>query len=223
MVSGRTVLDDRWESEADLIAALKAGDAQAFNALVETLHAPLVRMANVYINRTMAEDAVQDAWLAVVRSIGKFEGRASIRTWVIRVVLNRVRTLARGQLDTVPYATAGSETVGHPSVDSARLAHHDLGAHYWCDVPGRWDLLPEDRLMSAEVRAVVLDGMRKLPKAQREVVSMRDIEGLSSEETCEALGISAANQRVLLHRGRAVLRTILAVLRTILEEYLHEY
>lgn len=215
-VSARTVLDDRWESEADLIAALKAGDAQAFSALVETLHAPLVRMASVYVNRTTAEDAVQDAWLSVVRSIGKFEGRASIRTWVIRVVLNRVRTLARTQPDTVPYATAGPETDGRPSVDPARMVHPDLGAHYWRDVPGRWDLLPEERLMSAEVHAVVLDGMRKLPSAQREVVSMRDIEGLSSEETCEALGISAANQRVLLHRGRAVLRTIL-------EEYLHEY
>ncbi|WP_301149811.1 RNA polymerase sigma factor [Mycobacterium simiae] len=182
-VRARTVADDRWESEADLIAALKAGDAQAFNALVETLHAPLVRMASVYVNRTTAEDAVQDAWLSVVRSIGKFEGRASIRTWVIRVVLNRVRTLARRQPDTVPYATAGPEIDGRPSVDPARMVHHDLGAHHWRDVPGRWDLLPEERLMSAEVHAVVLDGMRKLPSAQREVVSMRDIEGLSSEET----------------------------------------
>ncbi|MDP7736184.1 RNA polymerase sigma factor [Mycobacterium paragordonae] len=211
VVETRTVPDDRWKTEADLITALKAGDAQAFSALVETLHAPLVRMASVYVHAAMAEDAVQDAWLSVVRSIGKFEGRASLRTWIVRVVLNRVRSLARGQFNTVPYATAGPETDVRPSVDPDRMAHPELGAHYWRDVPGRWDLLPEQRLMSAEVRAVVLDGLRRLPSAQREVVSMRDIGGWSSEETCEALGISAANQRVLLHRGRAVLRNLLEV------------
>ena len=215
-VTTRTVRDDRWATEGDLIAALKAGDGQAFSALVEALHAPLVRMASVYVPRTIAEDAVQDAWLSIVRSIGKFEGRASVRTWVVRVVLNRVRTLARAQVNTVPYATAGPETDVRPSVDPQRLVHPELGPHYWPDVPARWDQLPEQRLMSAEVRSMVADGLQKLPSAQREVVSMRDVEGWSSEETCEALGISAVNQRVLLHRGRAALRAIL-------EEYLHDH
>lgn len=170
----------------------------------------------MYVSRATAEDAVQDAWVSVVRSIGKFEGRASVRTWVFRVVLNRVRTLARKEASTVPFATAGPEADPRPSVDPQRLIHPDLGAHYWPDVPARWDLLPEQRLISAEVRAVVADAVQKLPDTQREVVSMRDLEGWSSEETCEALGISAVNQRVLLHRGRTAVRTIL-------EEYFHEH
>ncbi|QUR67876.1 RNA polymerase sigma factor [Mycobacterium spongiae] len=211
----RTVADDRWATEGDLIAALKAGDRAAFRALVETLHAPLVRMASVYVSRATAEDAVQDAWVSVVRSIGKFEGRASVRTWVFRVVLNRVRTLARKEANTVPHATAGPEAEPRQSVDPQRLTHPELGAHHWHDVPARWELLPEQRLMSAEVRSVVVDALQKLPGAQREVVSMRDLEGWTSEETCEALGISAVNQRVLLHRGRTVLRATL-------EEYFHD-
>jgi RNA polymerase sigma-70 factor (ECF subfamily) len=211
----RTVADDRWATEADLVAALKAGDREAFRALVESLHAPLVRLATVYVSRATAEDAVQDAWVSVVRSIGKFEGRASVRTWVFRVVLNRVRTLARKEARTVPFAAAGPEADPRPSVDPQRLIHPELGAYHWGSVPARWEVLPDQRLMSAEVRTVVVDGLQKLPGAQREVVSMRDLEGWSSEETCEALGITAVNQRVLLHRGRTALRAIL-------EEYFHD-
>lgn len=96
----------------------------------------------------------------------------------------------RGQVNTVPYATAGTETDVRPSVDPDRMANPELGANTGRDVPSRWDLFPEQRLMSPEVRAAVLDGLRKQPSAQREVVSMRDIQGWSSEETCEALGIS---------------------------------
>ncbi|KAA1248283.1 RNA polymerase sigma factor [Mycobacterium simiae] len=215
-VIARTVADERWATEADLIAALKAGDGHAFRALVETLHAPLVRMASVYVSRATAEDAVQDAWASVVRSIARFEGRASVRTWVFRVVLNRVRTLARKEASIVPFAIAGPEADPHPSVDPQRLIHPELGAHHWRDVPARWELLPEQQLMSAEVRSVVIDALQKLPGAQREVVAMRDLEGWSSAETCEALGISAVNQRVLLHRGRTALRAVL-------EEYFHDH
>ncbi|RUP33106.1 MAG: RNA polymerase sigma factor [Mycolicibacterium sp.] len=213
--SARTVADDRWATEADLIAALKAGDSQAFCALVDALHAPLVRLASLYVSRATAEDAVQDGWVSVVRSIDKFEGRASVRTWVFRIVLNRVHTLARKEARMAPFATAGSESEPRPSVEPHRLAHPVLGAHYWADVPVRWDLLPEEELISAEVRSVVADALQRLPGAQREVVSMRDLEGWSSEETCEALGISAVNQRVLLHRGRTALRALL-------EEFLND-
>lgn len=108
--SARTVADDRWATEADLIAALKAGDSQAFCALVDALHAPLVRLASLYVSRATAEDAVQDGWVSVVRSIDKFEGRASVRTWVFRIVLNRVHTLARKEARMAPFATAGSES-----------------------------------------------------------------------------------------------------------------
>ncbi len=205
----RTVVDDRWPTDADLITALQAGDKDAFKALVDTLHAPLVRLARMYVSAPTAEDAVQDTWVSVVRAIGSFEGRASLKTWVFRVMLNRVRTLARRESNTVPFAAAGFESDAHPSVDPRRLVHPELGAHHWVGVPARWDLLPDHRLMSAEVRSVIDDALSKIPKSQREVLTMRDIEGWSSEETCEALGISAVNQRVLLHRGRASLRVAL--------------
>ncbi|WP_282777905.1 MULTISPECIES: RNA polymerase sigma factor [unclassified Nocardia] len=211
----RTIVDDRWPTEDDLLTALRGGNTEAFRALVEALHAPLVRLACGYLPRAAAEDAVQDTWMAVVRAIGEFEGRASVRTWVFRIMLNRVRTLARREPRTVPFATAGPTADPRPAVDPDRLAHPELGPHYWPDVPVRWELLPEQRLMSAEVRAVVDTALHTLPPAQREVVTMRDIEGWSSEETCAALGISAVNQRVLLHRGRAALRAAL-------EEYLDE-
>lgn len=211
----RTVVDDRWATDEDLIAALRAGDKDAFRALVDTLHAPLVRLARMYVSTATAEDAVQDTWVSVVRSIGSFEGRASLKTWVFRVMLNRVRTLARRDAKTVPFATAGFESEPGPSVDPRRLVHPDLGAHHWVGVPARWDLLPEQQLVSAEVRSVIADALQKVPNAQREVLTMRDIEGWSSEETCDALGISAVNQRVLLHRGRASLRVVL-------EDYLND-
>ncbi|MCB0949296.1 MAG: RNA polymerase sigma factor [Mycobacterium sp.] len=211
----RTVVDDRWATDDELIAALRKGDGGAFQALVDTLHAPLVRLARMYVSTATAEDAVQDTWVAVVRSIGAFEGRASLKTWVFRIMLNRVRTLARREAKTLPFATAGPETDPHPSVDPRRLVHPELGAHHWVDVPARWELLPEQRLMSAEVRSVIIEAMQKVPDAQREVLTMRDIEGWSSQETCEALGISAVNQRVLLHRGRASLRAVL-------EDYLND-
>ncbi|MEM6110294.1 sigma-70 family RNA polymerase sigma factor [Mycobacterium sp. 050272] len=211
----RTVVDDRWASEDEFIGALQGGDGEAFRLLVATMHAPLVRMARIYLPASIAEDAVQDTWTSVVRTIGVFEGRSTVKTWVFRIMLNRVRALARTQGRTVPFATAGPEADSHPSVDPSRMVHPELGAHHWSDVPARWDLLPEQRLLSGEVRTVISEAMAKLPDGQREVVSMRDVEGWTSEEICDALGISAVNQRVLLHRGRAALRTAL-------EEYLDD-
>lgn len=210
-----TVVDDRWITEDEFVSALQSGDTEAFRLLVATMHAPLVRMARIYLPASVAEDAVQDTWTSVVRTIGAFEGRATIKTWVFRIMLNRIRTLARIQGRTVPFATAGPESDPHPSVDANRMVHPELGPHHWPDVPARWDLLPEQRLLSGEVRTVISEAITKLPAAQREVVTLRDVEGWTSEETCEALGISAVNQRVLLHRARAALRAVL-------EEYLND-
>lgn len=211
----RTVVDDRWASEDEFVDALRAGDTEAFRLLVDTMHAPLVRMARIYLSASIAEDAVQDTWTSVVRTIGSFEGRSTVKTWVFRIMLNRIRTLARTQGRTVPFAVAGPEADPYPSVDPNRMVHAELGAHHWSDVPARWDLLPEQRLLSREVRTLISHALAKLPDAQREVVSMRNVEGWTSEEICDALGISAVNQRVLLHRGRAALRAAL-------EEYLDD-
>ena len=205
----------RWSNEADLVAALQAGDDNAFRHLVESLHAPLVRMARMYVHEALAEEVVQDTWLAVARSADSFEGRASLKTWVFRIMLNKVRTMAKRESKVVPYASVGPAVDARPSVPPDRLVHPDLGVGYWPHAPARWDTRPEEQLMAGETMTVVKGAIAKLPDAQREVITLRDIEGWTSEEVCEALGVSSVNQRVLLHRARASVRAAL-------EEYFND-
>lgn len=202
--------------DADVVAGLRRGDAAVFRALVTELNPGLVRMARLYVPPAQADEIVQETWLAVVRSIGGFEGRARLKTWIFRIMLNKVRTAAARDARIVPFSSvgraAGDDT---PSVDPDRLHHAELGRGYWPEAPFRWDELPAEHLDSAEIRVRIDAGLKALPASQREVVSLRDIEGWSSDEVCQALGISSVNQRVLLHRGRAALRAML-------EEYLHD-
>jgi RNA polymerase sigma-70 factor (ECF subfamily) len=201
--------------EAALVAGLRAGDPNAFRQLVVSLHAPLVRLARVYVTPALAEEVVQDTWLAVAQSCRGFEGKASLKTWVYRIMLNKVRTLAKRESKIVPFASVGPELDAAPSVSPDRLVHPELGRGYWPAPPSRWDTRPEEQLLSGETMAVATAAMAKLPDAQREVIMLRDVEGWTSQEVCEALGISSVNQRVLLHRARAAVR------RT-LEDYLDD-
>lgn len=200
---------ERWRHESELVAGLQAGDHDAFRLLVKSLHAPLVRMARIYVPAALAEEVVQDTWLAVVRSVHAFEHKASVKTWVYRIMLNKVRTLAKREGKIVPYASVGPGVDAAPSVDPDRLVHPELGAGYWPEAPPRWDSRPEEQLLSAETISVVTAAIAKLSGAQREVMALRDIEGWTSEEVCEALGVSSVNQRVLLHRARASVRAAL--------------
>lgn len=204
-----SVQDPRWKSEPDLVDAIRCGDGDAFGALVGSLHTPLVRMARIYVPAALAEEVVQDTWLAVVRAIDKFEGRASLKSWVYRIMLNKVRTLARRESRIVPFAAVGPAVDSSPALDPERLVHPDLGPSYWPAAPTRWDDMPEERLLSGEIAELVAGAIAELPGAQREVVALRDVEGWTSEEVCEALGVSSVNQRVLLHRGRSRIRTVL--------------
>lgn len=198
--------DGRWRDEPALLAALRLRDADAFRHLVRSLHAPLVRLARLYVPAALAEEVVQDTWLAVAQSIGGFEGRAALKTWVYRIMLNKVRTLAKRESRIVPFASVGPNLDVAPSVEPDRLVHPDLGAGYWPEAPARWETRPEEQLLAGETMAVVTEAMAKLPDAQREVITLRDVEGWGSQEVCDALGISSVNQRVLLHRARAVVR-----------------
>ena len=201
--------DGRWGDESALLAGLRRRDADAFRYLVRTLHAPLVRLARLYVPAALAEEVVQDTWLAVAQSIGAFEGRAALKTWVYRIMLNKVRTLAKRETRIVPFASVGPNLDGAPSVQPDRLVHPELGVGYWPEAPARWETRPEEQLLAGETMAVVTGAMAKLPDAQREVITLRDVEGWSSQEVCDALGISSVNQRVLLHRARAVVRATL--------------
>lgn len=201
--------DGRWRDEPALLAGLRRRDADAFGYLVRSLHAPLVRLARLYVPAALAEEVVQDTWLAVTQSIGTFEGRAALKTWVYRIMLNKVRTLAKRESRVIPFASVGPNLDVAPSVEPDRLVHPELGVGYWPEAPARWETRPEEQLLASETMAVVTGATAKLPDAQREVITLRDVEGWSSQEVCDALGISSVNQRVLLHRARAVVRATL--------------
>jgi RNA polymerase sigma-70 factor (ECF subfamily) len=176
--------------DEELLQRLRAGDEQAFSALVDRFQASMIRLAQTFVSsRAVAEEVVQDTWLGVVKGIDRFEGRSSLQTWLYRILVNRARTTGVRESRTVP--------VAEPAVDPARFAPD-----------GTWATPPDadDRLAAVALAGRVRALVEELPAAQRQVVTMRDIDGLSSTEVCSVLDISEGNQRVLLHRGRSRLR-----------------
>jgi RNA polymerase sigma-70 factor, ECF subfamily len=186
--------------DAALVARLQAGDEDAFVALVERYHPFLLRLATTFVpSRAVAEEVVQDAWLGVVRGIERFEGRSSLKTWLYRIVVNRARSAGAAERRQVP--PAGEEG----AVDGRRF---DAAGH-WVDPPAPWADDVDDRILARQTVERVKECLSALPPAQRTVVLLRDFDGLPPEAVCGALGISEGNQRVLLHRGRSKLRSML--------------
>jgi RNA polymerase sigma-70 factor, ECF subfamily len=193
-----------------LVAALCRGDADAFATLVDRHSPAMVRVAMAYVpTRAAAEEAVQETWIGVMRGIDGFEGRSSLKTWIFRILTNVAMRSGARERRSMPFsALAGAETTtGEPSVDPDRFlpADHELFPGHWVIMPTRWPT-PEDGLLAGETREVVAAAIAELPPAQRTVIALRDVEGWSAEEVCEALEISAGNQRVLLHRARSRVR-----------------
>lgn len=187
------------DTDAELLCALRAGDEQAFAALVRRHHSAMLRLALGYVpSLAIAEEVVQDTWLAVLRGIGEFEGRSTLRTWLLRILVNRATTAGQRERRTV--AVADPE----PAVDPSRFD----AAGAWAAPPEHWVEQAEDRLRAAQIAARLRSAIGDLPARQREVVMLRDVEGLSSGEVCSVLSITQANQRVLLHRGRSRLRQV---------------
>jgi RNA polymerase sigma-70 factor (ECF subfamily) len=194
--------------DSQLLAALRTGDEQAFVTLVERYHASLLRLARMYVEPSAAEDVVQDTWIGVLRGLASFEGRASFKTWLFRILVNRARTRAVRVARSIPMSLLVKEEIESQecAVDPARFQSVD--GRY----PGHWllkpspDELPEERLLAAEFDHVVRNALQTLPLAQSEVVRLRDVEGLSGEEVCQLLNLTDGNQRVLLHRGRSRIR-----------------
>lgn len=196
------------------VAALRAGDQDVFKELVAQLNPGLVRLARTYVSNELADEVVQDTWVAVVRYLDSFEQRSSLTTWIYRIMLNKVRTLAKRESKIIPFAAMGHTGDGDNStVSPDRLMHPENGPGHWTNPPARWQDLPAERLESSEVLGMILAAIAALPPAQREVIELRDIQGRTAEEVCDTLGISSVNQRVLLHRARAGVRAML-------EEYL---
>lgn len=197
------------DPDAALLDGLRARDERAYAALVERHGPALHRHARTFVQTaTAAEDVVQETWLAVVMGVERFEGRALLRTWLYGIVANRARTRAVRDRRSLPFsalAIAELHEDFHP-VDAMRFEQHDRCAGRWSVAPEPW---PDEQVESDETLALVREAIDELPPAQREVVRLRDVEGWDGGEVCQALGLSAGNQRVLLHRGRARVRVAL--------------
>jgi RNA polymerase sigma-70 factor (ECF subfamily) len=199
------------DRDAELLARLRAGDEQAFATLVDDLNKPMLRVAMGYVrDRTAAEEVVQDAWVAVLKGLDRFEGRSSLRTWIFRIVMNRAISRFDKERRSVPFSALAGDEDG-PSVDPDRFhpATHPRAPGQWSAPPLSWDSIPEEALTSAETLAVIREAVDRLPDGQRAVVGLRDLQGLTSAEACQILDISETNQRVLLHRGRTKVRRAL--------------
>ena len=190
-----------------LIAALQSGDDRAFGEIVDRWSSAMLRLALAHIdNHAVAEEVVQEAWLTVVRSLDRFERRSTLRTWVLGIVVNLARSRRRAERRLVPL-TADE---GEATVEPARFlpGDHARWPHHWAIEPVPWRT-PEEDLLAAESRKVIDEAIRALPPVQREVLVLRDVEGLCAAETCNILGLTDTNQRVLLHRARARVRQAL--------------
>jgi RNA polymerase sigma-70 factor, ECF subfamily len=211
----------RPSDDAELIAALSRGDAEAFATLVDRHSRAMIGVAMAYVpGRAAAEEAVQETWIAVMRGIDRFEGRASLKTWIFRILTNVAMRSGTRERRSVPFsALAEAEDTGEPSVDPDRFlpADHDLFPGHWAIMPARWPT-PEEGLLAGETREVIAAAIAELPVAQRTVIALRDIEGWSSEEVSEALEISTGNQRVLLHRARSRVRNAIESYHGAVEE-----
>jgi RNA polymerase sigma-70 factor, ECF subfamily len=188
------------DEDSELVMRLRAGEEQAFVALVSRHHAGMVRLASSFVTSpAVAEEVVQDTWIGVLRGIDGFAGRSSFRTWLFRILVNRATSTGMRERRSVAVGDAG------PVVDRARF--DASGA--WMSPPQHWVEDSDDRLLALGLTDQIQEALQALPARQREVVVLRDVDGLSGQEVCDVLEISEANQRVLLHRGRSHLRQAL--------------
>lgn len=195
--------------DAALVARLRAGDDDAFRELIDTYHDSLRRVARTYVHTdAAAEEVVQDTWVGVLRGIDRFESRSSLKTWIFRILMNIARTRGTRDRRSVPFSSLGPDDAA--TIEPERFQGPD-GRYpgHWREFPSRWHDLPELRATAQETLAVVRDTLDRLPASQQEVVRLRDLEGFTSAEVCNALDLTETNQRVLLHRGRAKLRRAL--------------
>ena len=182
--------------DSELVTRLQAGDESAFVELVTLYQPRLLRFAQTTVgSRAVAEEVTQDTWLAVVRGVERFEGRSSFQTWLFRIMLNRARS-----------AIGREQRAGRPD-DTVEERFDASGA--WASPPVPWSDRVDDQMVAEDLAARVHDLLPQLPEQQRQVVILRDVDGMSAGDVATLLGISDGNQRVLLHRGRAKLRALL--------------
>jgi RNA polymerase sigma-70 factor, ECF subfamily len=188
---------------------LRAGDEAAFAALMREYGAGMLRVAQMYVSsRAVAEEVVQEAWVGVLKGIGRFEGRSSLKTWLFRIVANTAKTRGIREARSIPFSALGEGNADEPAVDPDRfLVAGERFPGHWAAPPQNW--APEGKLLAAETMAVIEREIERLPPVQAAVISMRDVQGFTAEEVCNALDLTETNQRVLLHRARSRVRRAL--------------
>jgi RNA polymerase sigma-70 factor, ECF subfamily len=199
------------QPESDQLAALRAGDEAAFGRLVDELSPGLKRMARLYVStEAAADEVVQETWLGVVKGLDGFEGRSALKTWIFRILINIAKTRGARDVRSLPFSSAFDAADGDEddplAPDRFLAADHDRYPRHWAIRPSPW---PEQALETAEAIGVIRAAVERLPGSQREVITLRDMVGCTATETCAALGLSEANQRVLLHRARTRVRAAL--------------
>lgn len=203
--------EDVQPEELSLVAALRDGDEAAFLEVVRRHHSSMLRVAQIFVRTTaVAEEVVQETWLAVLEGITRFEGRSSLRSWILRIVANRARTRAQREARSEPFSSFEEEGEGQPAVEESRFhaADHPRWPGHWSAPPTAW---ADEQLLTRETLELARQAIEKLPPMQKQVIVLRDVEGCSADEVCLALEISDANQRVLLHRARSRVRAELEV------------
>ncbi len=209
----RRVAAPSTDNDQHLVAALREGDEAAFTQVLAEYHASMLRVAALYVrDRAVAEEVVQETWIGVLRGIDQFEGRSSLRTWLFRILTNQAKARAMREGRSVPFSALEplAADPAAPAVDPARFfppGHEDAG--HWISPLRHWEEVPEAYILASETRACIREAIDRLPPAQRAVITLRDVEGLTATDVCQHLSLSDANQRVLLHRARSALRRML--------------
>ena len=205
--------------EQNLIERLRNGDEAAFTSLVDRYHGAMIRVALAHVSdRSVAEEVVQETWLGVMEGLDRFEERCSLKTWIFRILTNKARTrgVREGRHTTFSDVGACDDDPEEPAVDPSRFQRSGFWVDHWAVAPHNWDEeTPEKLLLTKEGVTFLEQAIEGLPARLRQVLVMRDVEGVSSREVCSLLEISEANQRVLLHRSRSKVRRAL-------ERYLEE-
>lgn len=193
------------ESDDAALELLLAGDETAFSALVAAHHASLLRVALTFVSdRGAAEEVVQDTWLGVLKGLKSFERRASLKTWIFRILTNRARSRGARDGRTVTFSALEDLSGGEDLLDRFSAQGR------WAQPPSLWpEQDPEDLLVRAETADCLERAIAGLPANQRAVITLRDVEGIDAQEVCNVLAISETNQRVLLHRARTKVRAAL--------------
>ncbi|HSF61434.1 MAG TPA: RNA polymerase sigma factor [Gaiellaceae bacterium] len=211
-VTGSAQLTD----DALLVAGLRRGDEGVFTQVVTAYSKSLLRLAQDFVRtRSVAEEVVQETWLAVLDGIDRFEGRSSFKTWLFRILVNKAKTRGVREARTMPFSSLApeGEELAVPE-ERFRGSDNEWPGH-WAAPPRSLGTIPEERLLAREARERIVGALGMLPETQRIVVTLRDVAGWDAEDVCDVLGISEGNQRVLLHRGRSKLRAAF-------EQYLEE-